>query len=170
MGVPHISCRCVAVNVHCGPDVCVPHELLLYADRSTHRVQPSAVSVPECVRTEVAYPSLPGSVAQVLPHEAVAQRLKPELVGRRGPGGVPFHLGLPETPDTPAAGRRAGGGGQATVRSEADISKLAREAGLLNQGWQAHGPWSISVIEICQQVRSEQVLRCGSWRSTHIMV
>jgi hypothetical protein len=45
MGFPHVSrCR-IPVNIHCGTDVRMPHELLLHAYKGTDRIQPSAARV-----------------------------------------------------------------------------------------------------------------------------
>jgi hypothetical protein len=51
--LPHIRRHSVTVQVHRGTDVRVTHELLLHADRSTDRIKPTAVSVPEDMRTDV---------------------------------------------------------------------------------------------------------------------
>jgi hypothetical protein len=53
MGFPHVRCSRVAIDIHRGPDVRVPHEFLLHPDRSTDRIQPGAMSLAERVRTDV---------------------------------------------------------------------------------------------------------------------
>jgi hypothetical protein len=50
---PHVRRSCITVDVHRGADVRVPHQFLLHAYRSTERIQPSAMSVAERVRTDV---------------------------------------------------------------------------------------------------------------------
>ena len=53
VSVPHVCRHSITVQVHRGTDVRVTHELLLHAGRSTDRIKPTAVSVPEDVRTDV---------------------------------------------------------------------------------------------------------------------
>lgn len=43
----------VAVDVHCGSYVRMPHHLLLHGNGRAHRVQPRALGVPESVCPEV---------------------------------------------------------------------------------------------------------------------
>ena len=38
MGFPHVRCSRIAINIHRGTDVRVPHESLLHTDRSTDRI------------------------------------------------------------------------------------------------------------------------------------
>jgi len=50
----HLIRHGVAVNIHRGADVCVPHQLLLDGDWRTYSVEPRAVGMPHSVGTDVA--------------------------------------------------------------------------------------------------------------------
>ena len=56
MRLLHLVRDDVPVDIHGGADVAVPHELLLYGNRGSGRVQPRAVCVPHAVCAELADP------------------------------------------------------------------------------------------------------------------
>jgi hypothetical protein len=75
MGFLHVRCSRVAINIHRGTDVRVPHEFLLHPDRSTDRIQPSAMSVAERVRTDVTDACLLRGPFKRVPDVRIAQWL-----------------------------------------------------------------------------------------------
>src|SRR5208282_3634891 len=79
MCLPHIRRHCIAVNIHGCANVGMTHELLLYAYRSSNRIEPTAVSVSEHVRTDVTDTCHSRGTVQSPPHVRVAVWLASEL-------------------------------------------------------------------------------------------
>jgi hypothetical protein len=50
---PHVSRSRIAIDVHRGTDVRVPHQLLVHSHRRTYRIQPCAIAVTKTMRTDV---------------------------------------------------------------------------------------------------------------------
>jgi hypothetical protein len=63
MCLPHVRRHRIAVDIHGCANVGVTHELLLYSYRGSNRIEPTPVSMPEDVRTDV-----PDSVNQITTH------------------------------------------------------------------------------------------------------
>src|SRR5437879_12519266 len=55
---PHVSRGRIAIDIHRGTDVRVPHQLLLHSHRRTDRIQPRAIAVTETMQTDVLQPYL----------------------------------------------------------------------------------------------------------------
>ena len=56
----------VAIDVHGGRNLSVPHQFLLHSHRSANRVEPGAIGVAECVPPDVAQPELSSSRTDIV--------------------------------------------------------------------------------------------------------
>ena len=54
MRLPHLIRDHVAINVHGGADVSMPHELLLNGKRSSHNIEPRPIGVTQRMGAESA--------------------------------------------------------------------------------------------------------------------
>lgn len=94
-----VFCDCVAVQVHGGANVGVPHHPLLHPDRRALCIQPRPVGVSEAVGADMPDAGAFGRIVKRLPNVRVTERLAAQFVrGSKNPilrGGEPGRL-LPE--------------------------------------------------------------------------
>ena len=81
-----LACHDAAVNVHCGLDVAVPHQVLLHRYGRTHRIKPTSESVPECVGSDAPESGSPCCICEYPPRARVGSK-----------GGLPIPIGLAKT-------------------------------------------------------------------------
>jgi hypothetical protein len=77
----HLISHHIAVDVHCGPDVRVPHHLLLNGNRRTDCIQPSPMRMSEGMRPELIYSSDFCCPLQFSPYSGVGIWLMTEFDG-----------------------------------------------------------------------------------------